>query len=157
MTETRLANIEENEMGYAAPVSSRAVVAENPSVAREVATIQAQLVIAKHFPRDEAESFRRIEACCSRPTLANNAVYAYARGGTDISGPSIRLAEAVARAFGNIKYGFEEADNSNGVSKVRAYAYDMETNTQAERIFSVPHIRQTRTGRTALTDPRDIY
>ena len=129
----------------------------SPAVAREVATIQGQIMLAKMFPRDMAEVTRKVEAACSRKQLATHALYQYARGGTDISGPSIRLAEALINSYGNAKSGFEVIDSNADFSRVRAYAYDMETNTIQERTFDVEHVRQTKTGRTKLTDPRDIY
>lgn len=128
-----------------------------PAVAREVATIQGQIMLAKMFPRNMAEVWKKVEAACSRKKLAENALYQYSRGGTDITGPSIRLAEALINAYGNAKSGFEVIDSNSEYSRVRAYAYDMETNTLQERTFDVEHIRQTKTGRTKLTDPRDIY
>lgn len=129
----------------------------SPAVAREVATIQGQIMLAKMFPRDMTEVTRKVEAACSRKQLASHALYQYARGGTDISGPSIRLAEALINAYGNAKSGFEVIDSNADFSRVRAYAYDMETNTIQERTFDVEHVRQTKTSRTKLTDPRDIY
>ena len=129
----------------------------SPAVAREVATIQGQIMLAKMFPRNMAEVWKKVEAACSRKKLAENALYQYSRGGTDITGPSIRLAEALINAYGNAKSGFEVIDSNPEYSRVRAYAYDMETNTLQERTFDVEHIRQTKTGRTKLTDPRDIY
>ena len=42
-------------------------------------------------------------------------------------------------------------------NEVRAYAYDMESNVQAERVFSVSNMRFTRTGSYQISDPRDIY
>ncbi len=129
----------------------------SPAVAREVATIQGQIMLAKMFPRDMAEVTRKVEAACSRKQLASHALYQYARGGTDISGPSIRLAEALINAYGNAKSGFEVIDSNADFSRVRAYAYDMETNTIQERTFDVEHVRQTKNSRTKLTDPRDIY
>lgn len=128
-----------------------------PAVAREVATIQGQIMLAKMFPRNMAEVWKKVEAACSRKKLAENALYQYSRGGTDITGPSIRLAEALINAYGNAKSGFEVIDSNPEYSRVRAYAYDMETNTLQERTFDVEHIRQTKAGRTKLTDPRDIY
>ena len=128
-----------------------------PSVAREVATVQGQIMIAKAFPRNMKDVWNKVEAACQRKSLAEKASYRYARGGTDISGPSIRLAEALINAYGNAKAGFEIISSDSESSRVRAYAYDMETNTIQERTFDVPHIRQTKTGRTKLTDPRDIY
>ena len=129
----------------------------SPAVAREVAIIQGQIMLAKMFPRNMTDVWKKVEAACSRKKLAENALYQYSRGGTDISGPSIRLAEALINAYGNAKSGFEVIDSNPDFSRVRAYAYDMETNTLQERTFDVEHIRQTKTGRTKLTDPRDIY
>ena len=130
---------------------------DSPAIAREIATIQGQIVVAKKFPRDEQMVFKRLEKVCSRETLANTAMYEYSRGGTSIVGPSIRLAEALAKAYGNLKYGIEELENAGGESKVRAFAYDLEANTMAERIFTVKHIRDTRNGSKKLTEQRDIY
>jgi hypothetical protein len=99
----------------------------------------------------------RILNACTRPTLAESALYSYSRGGTDISGPSIRLAEAMAQAWGNIQFGIRELDQRNGESTVQAFAWDVETNTRREVTFQVPHIRHTKTRVTRLEDPRDIY
>ena len=129
----------------------------SPAVAREVATIQGQIMLAKMFPRNMADVWKKVEAACSRKKLAENALYQYSRGGTDITGPSIRLAEALINAYGNAKSGFEVIDSNSDYSRVRAYAYDMETNTLQERTFDVEHVRHTKTSRTKLTDPRDIY
>jgi len=66
-------------------------------VSREVAEMQAQIYLAKQFPRDQRQATDRILTACQRPGLASVAVYAYSRGGSKISGPSIRLAEEIAR------------------------------------------------------------
>ena len=124
---------------------------------RELSQVMAEVMMAKQFPRDPSYALRSLEAACSRQTLAEHATYQYARGGSDIAGPSIRLAEQLARSWGNIKYGFNILDESDNASAVQAYAYDIETNTRAERQFVVQHIRATKTGNKDLTDPRDIY
>ena len=130
----------------------------SPAVAREVATIQGQIMLAKMYPRSMSDIWKKVEAACSRLKLAEAAIYQYSRGGTDISGPSIRLAEALINAFGNAKSGFEVIESGDESSRVRAYAYDMETNTIQERTFDVEHVRYTKkNGRERLTDPRDIY
>lgn len=96
--------------------------------AREIAEVQGMVVMAKRFPRDKIKATERILNDCMRPKLAENALYTYSRGGTDISGPSIRLAEAIAQNWGNIDFGIKELEQSNGVSKVMAFAWDLETN-----------------------------
>lgn len=125
--------------------------------AKAVAEVQAALLVAKNFPRDQRAAMDRILLACARPGLAERAIYQYSRGGSDVTGPSIRLAEAIAQSWGNVTYGVEEVDSESGESTVKAYAWDLETNTRREVVFQVPHERHTKKGVTKLTDPRDIY
>ncbi|MHA3059936.1 hypothetical protein ACX1N5_03980 [Acinetobacter sp. ANC 4636] len=124
---------------------------------RAVAEVQAALVIAKQFPRNMNEAWDRIMNACQRPTLAQSSVYSYAKSGTSITGPSIRLAEALAQNWGNIQFGIRELSAENGESTVEAFAWDVETNTRQTKVFQVRHWRHTKQGGYALTDPRDIY
>lgn len=48
---------------------------------RQAQEVQAAMVIAKKFPRDEFEAAERIKRACQRRSLAGQAVYAYPRGG----------------------------------------------------------------------------
>jgi hypothetical protein len=124
---------------------------------RAVAEVQAQYVIAKKFPRDENAAYMRIMKACERPFLAEQAMYAYPRGGQLVTGPSIRLAEAMAQAWGNIDCGIREVSQADGMSVAEAYAIDLETNTRIAKTFHVPHTRDTKQGKKRLTDSRDIY
>lgn len=124
---------------------------------RAIAEVQAAMMIARMNPRDPIAAMDRILNACTRPTLANAAVYTYNRGGSDVSGPSIRLAEAMAQSWGNMQFGIRELDQRNGESTVQAFAWDVETNTRREVTFQVPHLRYTRSGSKRLEDPRDIY
>lgn len=126
-------------------------------VSRQMQEVQAAMVAAKRFPRDEMAAINRIKATCQRPTLAAQAVYRYPRGGQSVSGPSIRLAEALAQNWGNIDTGIVELENTRGTSTMMAYAWDLETNTRVTKIFTVEHKRDTKQGSKALTDGRDIY
>ena len=125
---------------------------------RAIAEVQAALAIAKSFPRDRVAAVDRILNDCQRSGLAQVAIYQYARGGTSISGPTIRLAESLAQNWGNIQYGVRELSQANGESTVEAFAWDVETNTRQTKIFQVPHVRYTKSGGAIkLIDPRDIY
>jgi hypothetical protein len=126
-------------------------------VTRQAQEVQVSMLAAKRFPRDESVALDRIKATCQRKTLADQAIYTYPRGGQTISGPSIRLAEAIAQRWGNIDAGVMELDNKNGRSEMMAYAWDLETNTRVTKTFSVEHVRDTKQGRKILTDARDIY
>src|SRR5204863_5210063 len=119
--------------------------------ARAVAEVQASYIIAKKFPRNQYESYMAIIESCKRPNLAEQAMYAYPRGGTLVTGPSIRLAEAMAQAWGNIEFGIREISQANGVSTVEAYAIDLQTNSRKPVTFHVKHERHTKKGITKLT------
>ena len=123
----------------------------------ELAEMQAQIFLAKQFPRDQRQAAENILTACQRPGLANVAVYTYARGGTNISGPSIRLAEEIARNWGNLECGWNELEREYDKSKVRAFAWDKETNVLKTLYFYVPHYRTTKSGKYRITDERDLY
>jgi len=130
--------------------------------ARELAETQTRYLMAKRFPRDAVANMDRILNSFTRLTLAEKAQYQYARGGSDISGPSIRAAEAIAQQWGNIEQGFREIARNVGqdgvpYSEVEAYCTDLETLAQKRLTFMVRHWRDTKRGGYKLTDERDIY
>ena len=118
---------------------------------RQMQEVQGQIIMAKKFPRDEISARNRILR------LAEQAEYEYKRGTSKVTGISIRLAEAMAQNWGNLDFGFIELEQRNGESQVMAYAWDLETNTRQTKIFTVPHIRETKSGNYPLTSSRDIY
>lgn len=127
---------------------------------RAIQEVQAAMVIAKRFPRDQKLALDRILQAFTRPTLAEQALYSYSRGGTEVTGPSIRAAETIAQQWGNLQFGVRELEQRNGESTVEAFAWDVETNTRQVKVFQVPHVRYRRPengGSVKLDDPRDIY
>lgn len=127
------------------------------AMTREMAETLASVQMAKAYPRDVVAARDRILNACTRPKLAEGACYTYNRGGTDVTGPSIRLAEMLAQNWGNMTFGIRELEQRNGESTCEAFAWDMETNARQVKVFQVPHIRHTKKGDYPLTDPRDIY
>jgi len=146
-----------NPFGPAAASASSDNAIARSDAERAIQEVQAAMVIAKRFPRDQIKAMERILNACTRETLANTALYCYPRGGQEVTGPSIRLAEAMAQEWGNMQFGVRELSAEGGVSTVEAFAWDIETNTRQVKVFQVPHIRHTRQGAKRLTDPRDIY
>lgn len=125
--------------------------------ARAIQQVQAQLMISKRFPRDTMAAYIRIMKEFERPSLAKIALYTYPRGGQTVSGPSIRMAEVLARNFGNLEFGIRELERRDGKSVCEAYCWDTETNVRFPKQFEVAHIRDTKQGPKPLTDERDIY
>ncbi|PEQ84217.1 hypothetical protein COJ38_21530 [Bacillus cereus] len=126
-------------------------------VSRQAQEVQMAMYVAKNFPRDTYDAFQRIMKECERKLVAENAVYQYPKGGQKVQGPSIRLAEVIARNWGNIDYGIIELDQKDGESSMMAYAWDLETNTRQTKIFTVKHERKAKGKTNKLTDSRDVY
>ena len=128
---------------------------------KAVQEVQAALVIAKRFPRDENQAFARIMKACQRLILAEQAVYRLPISGQTHEGPSIRLAEVLAQAWGNLKFGIKELSREKGRSHCVAYCWDHETNTSVELEFAVDHwIEVGKKGqpkiKKPITDPVEI-
>lgn len=125
--------------------------------ARAIAEVKGKLSVAKMFPRNEALAYQKVMDSCRRPSMAAAANWKYKRGGQNLSGPSIRLAEELARCWGNLDYGIRELSRKDGVSEMEAYCWDMETNTISSQKFTVRHLRDKTEGTAELTSERDIY
>jgi hypothetical protein len=124
---------------------------------RAIAEVQASLMIAKARPRDPHQAFENMLTSCSRQSLASKAFYSYPRAGQTITGPSIRLAEELARIWGNMEFGTRELSQRDGETEMEVFAWDLETNMKSSQRFTVKHEISTRNGVKELTDQRDIY
>ena len=143
-------------------VASADTSASRQNQSRELAETQTKYLMAERFPRDEVAAMDRILNAFSRQTLAEKAAYQFARGGSDISGPSIRAAEAIAQQWGNMDSGWRELQRSvdqGGVpfSEVEAFCIDLQGRNTKRLQFIVKHWRDTKKGGYKLTDERDIY
>lgn len=150
------------------PFGAREVAAPHDSAgsrqnqSRELAETQTKYLMAERFPRDEVAAMDRILNAFSRPTLAEKAAYQFARGGSDIAGPSIRAAEAIAQQWGNMDSGWRELQrgvDATGVpySEVEAFCVDLQSRNSKRLTFIVRHWRDTKSGGYKLKDERDIY
>lgn len=142
------------EVQEAMPVSTSMVTHEAVKAAQEV---QAAIIMAKRERRCQFTADQNIMTACKRLSLAESGLYSYPRGGQQITGPSIRLAEVMAQCWGNLDFGIRELEQRDGESKVEAYCWDLETNVRQTKIFTVKHERVARGDKRPLTDPRDIY
>jgi hypothetical protein len=155
--------VSENEMIV---TSKHGAIAQTESN-RAIAEVQAAMILARQFPRDEKAALDKMLVAFQRQGLAEQALYSYSKGGTEVTGPSIRAAEAIAQCWGNIQFGVRELSQANGESSVQSFAWDVETNVRQLKEFQVPHVRSKKeyvdgkpTGKTInikLTDSRDIY
>lgn len=152
----------ENPFGTQQAVALAGSASAQALTQREIAEVQAALVVARKFPRDPVIAMDRILNACTRPGLAAKASYEYAKGGQDVSGASIRMAEVLAQNWGNIATGVIELSRSMdsrgvGVSECLTYAWDLETNFRDEKRFQVRHYRDTKQGGYPIKEEREIY
>lgn len=140
--------------------SENAIVAA--AAERSRAEVESALIVAKRFPRREADASARILEMCERESFANVGVYSYPRGGGTVEGPSVNLARQAERLWGNIMSGFEVLAMDDEYIHLRGYAMDLETNTrkiQEHRFTRKIQRKDKRSGETKwieITDEREL-
>lgn len=86
----------ENIYGASVPAAGRSTTTEM-MVSRQAQEVQAAMVVAKKFPRNEVESYNRIIRHARERVWQSRAMYEYPRGGTKVTGPSIRPGRGMHR------------------------------------------------------------
>jgi hypothetical protein len=124
---------------------------------KALSEIKGKMILARQFPRSVDLALERALTECNRRELAEQAQYEFPRGDSVVRGPSIRLVEVLARAWGNLDFGVDEIEARDGSTTIKAYCWDLETNVSDEKTFTVPHVRTTKKQSYELTDSRDIY
>lgn len=93
-------------------------------------SVDIQVATAKRFPRSITAFIQRAtEMATLTPDVAASCVYALPRGGKTIEGPSARLAEIVANAWGNLRIQSGATDHDDRYITARGEAWDLEVNT----------------------------
>jgi hypothetical protein len=137
-------------------IAAPAAITQTTAVeqARAVAEVAAAVQVAQQCPRAPQRAWAEMKEACSRFALAEQAFYKVPSRG---SGPSVHLARELLRIWGNADAGVHELsrDDDRGMSEIRAYAWDQQTNVRQSRTFQVPHRRMG--GGAKLTDLTDIY
>jgi hypothetical protein len=145
------ANAVDRVVPVASPTQATAV-----EQARAVAEVAAAVQVAQQCPRDIRRAWAEMEDACRRIGLAEVAFYSVPNRGR---GPSVHLARAIALIWGNHDSGVHELhrDDARGMSEIRAYAWDQQTNVRSSRTFQVPHAKMAGGSRKVLTDLGDVY
>lgn len=123
---------------------------------RAIAQIQAKVIMARKFPRDSAACYEAAMQACKDLNLAENAFYSYPKGKTMVNGPTIRLAEELARIWGNVDVSINELSRREGETEMLAVAWDMERNVSQSVTFTVKHQLDVGGGQRELKSERDI-
>jgi hypothetical protein len=96
------------------------------------AEIDMQISTAKRFPRSVANVLRdATEMATIDIDTAESCIYHLPRAGDTIPGPSIRLAEIVGCAWGNLRYGARIIGEQGDFIVAQGVCHDLEKNTAA--------------------------
>lgn len=92
--------------------------------------IDMQIATAKRYPRDLPTVLRRIrESATEDSSVAQECFYALPRDGKNIEGLSVRMAEIMAGAWGNLRVQTRIIGNDGKTITAQGICHDLETNT----------------------------
>lgn len=93
------------------------------------ANFDTQVATAKRFPRSISRFMQHAQEMATlTPEIAASCIYAIPRDGKMIEGPSARLAEIVAHAWGNLRIQAGASESDDRFIVGRGEAWDVETN-----------------------------
>jgi len=97
----------------------------------ETAELKIQMEQSRSWPRSIKEFVARAEDMATlNEDVAAGCFYSVPRAGTQIEGPSVRLAEICALAWGNLRYGSKVVAINEREVVAEGFCHDMEMNNQ---------------------------
>lgn len=92
--------------------------------------IDMQISTAKQYPRQISEVLNKIRTYSTEDTeTAEDCFYVLRRGGSTIEGISVRMAEIIASAWGNLRVQTRIIGNDGKTITAQGVCHDLETNT----------------------------
>lgn len=93
--------------------------------------IDSAISTAKQYPRDEEQSLAKAMKLVKIAGQRTDAglFYKLPRGGKEIEGPSVRLAEIIAKTYGNCRFGARVVAEEDNFVIAQGVFHDLETNT----------------------------
>lgn len=154
-----------NELALSSPMEgSGSELAPSALSAAAVTEVQAAVVLAKKFPRNEERAYQRMMKALDNWAFADDCLYEFKRGRKQdpkngewvdnfISGLSIHALREVVKFWGNVRYGHmvigESEEYEVPLLLCQAFAWDLETNIYRSEGFRVPKLIQRKEGKGA--------
>lgn len=114
--------------------------------------IDIQIATAKQFPRDLHKVLKQIKAYATIDTeTAEDCFYALRRQNNIIEGVSVRLAEIIANAWGNLRVQSRIIGNDGRTVTCQGVCHDLETNTAVS-----VEVKRRITGKDGRTFSEDM-
>lgn len=122
-------HVADEDMGMIVLTEATASPEVLPADAQARGEIDVQIATAKRFPRDIARFLRQAETLATiSDDIAASCFYKLKRSGKDIEGPSVRFAEIVATAWGNIRVDARTVHEDQRFVYAEGVAWDLERN-----------------------------
>lgn len=119
----------ESMTDLALPDEAIQIVSEGMAGAIVRSEVEAQLSAAHKYPRSVKRFMTEaITLATLTREVAEACIYSLPRGGKTIAGPSVRLAEIAASAYGNMQIGARVVDAEEREVVAQGVAWDMEKN-----------------------------
>lgn len=108
------------------------VISEGAVGALVKSEVEAQLAAAHKYPRSIKRFLQEAMTLATQTTeIAEACIYSLPRDGKTIAGPSVRLAEIAASAYGNMHFGARIVDEQERKIVAQGAAWDLEKNNRA--------------------------
>lgn len=125
MANNMMVQAQNNSIGFMTGPSAAMVAAAESAKAQ----IQCAYMMALQCPRSYFAAEQAVVKACENPLFAEKVEYKLPRGGTTISGPTIRLAELIRREWRNIFTTERVMHDDERQMIVQVTAMDLETNS----------------------------
>lgn len=111
------------------PVEPSVALAETHQELQTRGEVDMQISTAKRYPRDITRFLKQAETLATiSDDIAASCFYKLKRSGKDIEGPSVRFAEIVATAWGNIRIDARTVNEDARFVYAEGVAWDLERN-----------------------------
>ena len=114
--------------------------------------VDMQIATAKAYPRDVKKSLERIkEMAKADEETANGCFYHLSRGGDEINGVSVRMAEIIASCWGNLRVQSRIIGNDGRTITAQGVCHDLESNLAVS-----VEVKRKITGKNGQTFSEDM-
>jgi hypothetical protein len=153
MQSERESNLAARENGE---IMERPSAVANAMAASAMAEIRLAMQMAIDRPRNEDHAIGKVMKVCKRHAFAEKGVYRFPRGDKEIVGASIKLAEEMAKAWANLRWGFTVVMDEGVKRTVRGWAWDLENNSKKEVDLTFDKLIYRKRGGWIEPDERDL-
>ena len=96
--------------------------------AQSRAEIDIQISTAKKFPRNQVRAKEKAISVVSKKEVAETCIYSLPRGGSNITGPSVHLANIIASLYGNLRVDSKIVEIGDTMLTAQSICMDLESN-----------------------------